>query len=197
MTNINFILSTAQFVISLLDVKQQLLTGTKHSNTFFPSDRRSSREQQSRSLSSSSQLSRSSKEIHNSWQRCRKYFIILYWYEWKIDTLTESKVTKLRHFLLHYLCSIGKLVRTDRIGVLDIKANLTQLFEQFQLFVTSLKIGITTPIPSWPPTPPTQGWWGWWTGQAGPWSPPPIMCPGGSIQSPSPCITPVVGSIFF
>jgi len=67
MTNINFILSTAQFVISLLDVKQQLLTGTKHSNTFLPSDRGSntnSREQLSRS--SSSQLSRSAKEIHDS-----------------------------------------------------------------------------------------------------------------------------------
>ena len=38
MTNINFILSTAQFLISLLDVKQQLLTGTKHSNTHFLSE---------------------------------------------------------------------------------------------------------------------------------------------------------------
>ena len=49
MTKIDLILSTAQFLISLLDVKQQLLTGTKHSNTFFPRDE-NNKDQLSRSL---------------------------------------------------------------------------------------------------------------------------------------------------
>ena len=66
MTNINFILSTAQFLISLLDVKQQLLTGTKHSNTFFPSEENYKDQLSRSSLSSSSQVSRSAKEIHDS-----------------------------------------------------------------------------------------------------------------------------------
>ena len=64
MTKIDLILSTAQFLISLLDVKQQLLTGTKHSNTFFPRDE-NNKDQLSRS-SLSSQLSRSAKEITDS-----------------------------------------------------------------------------------------------------------------------------------
>ena len=158
MTNINFILSTAHFVISLLDVKQQLLTGTKHSNTFFPSDRRSSsnsREQLSRS--SSSQLSRSAKEIHDSRQCVPNSKIFL-------DTKLVIKWVKI----------------------------LTQLFD---IFVTTLIPGVTTLIPCWPQTPPTRGCWGWWTGQAGPWSPPAIMWPGGAIHTPSPCITPEVGTI--
>ena len=66
MTKIDLILSTAQFLISLLDVKQQLLTGTKHSNTFFPSDENNKDQLSRSSLPSSSQLSRSAKEITDS-----------------------------------------------------------------------------------------------------------------------------------
>ena len=61
MTNINFILSAAHFVISLLDVKQQLLTGTSHSNSFFPRERTLDNNNNNQL-----QLSRSSKEIHDS-----------------------------------------------------------------------------------------------------------------------------------
>ena len=66
MTKIDLILSTAQFLVSLLDIKQQLLTGTKHSNTFFPSQENNKDQLSRLSLSSSSQLSRSAKEIPDS-----------------------------------------------------------------------------------------------------------------------------------
>ena len=38
MPNINLLLSGAQFILSLIDLKQQLLTGTQHSNSFFRSN---------------------------------------------------------------------------------------------------------------------------------------------------------------
>ena len=63
MTNIKFILSIAHVLVNLLDVKQQLLTGTKHSNTHFLSEENHKDQLSRSSLSSSSKLSRSSKEI--------------------------------------------------------------------------------------------------------------------------------------
>ena len=39
MTNINLLINSAQFIISLLDLKQQLLTGTFNSNSFFGQDK--------------------------------------------------------------------------------------------------------------------------------------------------------------
>ena len=41
MPNINLLLSGAQFILSLIDLKQQLLTGTQHSNSFFRSNLKS------------------------------------------------------------------------------------------------------------------------------------------------------------
>ena len=49
-------ISGAQILMSVLDFKQQLLTGTLNSNTFIPSDKNVKRVQ----------LSRSSKEVHDS-----------------------------------------------------------------------------------------------------------------------------------
>ena len=63
MTNIKFILSLAHVLVPLLDVKQQLLTGTKHSNTHFLSEEHRKDQLSRSSLPSSSKLLRNSKEI--------------------------------------------------------------------------------------------------------------------------------------
>ena len=55
MTNINFLINSAQFIISLLDLKQQLLTGNIHSNVIFSNQKNIKRQS----------LTRSSKEIRD------------------------------------------------------------------------------------------------------------------------------------
>ena len=56
MTNINFLLSGAQIIMSLFDLKQQLLTGTLNSNSYFAKQKNVER----------IPLGRSAKEIRDS-----------------------------------------------------------------------------------------------------------------------------------
>jgi len=56
MTNINFLISAGQFVVSLMNLKQQLLTGNLHSNTFYADDE---------NTNSPAQLPRLSKDLND------------------------------------------------------------------------------------------------------------------------------------
>ena len=58
MTNINLLISGAQLLMNILNLKQQLLTGTFHSNTFFKTKEDPEADQ-------AVQLSRSSKEVRD------------------------------------------------------------------------------------------------------------------------------------
>ena len=59
MSNINFLLTGAQFLMSLFDIKQRIITGSVHSNSFFANERLASQEPSARS----SQIVRDAIEI--------------------------------------------------------------------------------------------------------------------------------------